>query len=125
MANVLLKLGHFFDDEMYLVQSKQMLQNIFPEIKTYPSGYSNWAILLMNEVFGLNEIAITGEGAEEKRIELENNFIPNKILLGGSSGTLPLLQDKWGGETKIFVCKNRTCQLPVTDVKEALEQVVN
>ncbi|MEJ6978820.1 thioredoxin domain-containing protein [Pedobacter sp. P351] len=125
MANVLLKLGHFFDDEMYLVQSKQMLQNIFPEIKTYPSGYSNWAILLMNEVFGLNEIAITGEEAEQKRREIENNFIPNKILLGGSSGTLPLLQDKWGGETKIFVCKNRTCQLPVTDVKEALEQVVN
>ncbi|MBC8054166.1 MAG: thioredoxin domain-containing protein [Sphingobacteriaceae bacterium] len=123
MANVLLKLGHFFDDEMYLVQSKQMLQNIFPEIKTYPSGYSNWAILLMNEVFGLYEIAITGTKAEQKRQELENYFIPNKILLGGTSGTLPLLQDKWLGQTKIFVCKNRTCQLPVTEINDALKQV--
>lgn len=123
MANVLLKLGHFFDDEMYLVQSKQMLQNIFPEIRTYASGYSNWAILLMNEVFGLYEIAITGDEAEQKRMELENNFIPNKILLGGSSGTLPLLRDKLGEETKIFVCKNRTCQLPVREVEEALKQI--
>lgn len=124
MANVLLKLGHFFDDEMYLVQSQQMLQNVFPEIKTYASGYSNWAILLMNEVFGLYEIAITGAGAEQKRKELEKYFIPNKILLGGTSGTLPLLQDKWLAETKIFVCKNRTCQLPVTEVSEAKTQLI-
>jgi len=123
MANNLLKLGHFFDDEMYLVQYKQMLQNIFPEIKTYPSGYSNWAILLLNEVFGLNEIAITGTDTDRKRNELEKYFIPNKILLGGSSGTLPLLQDKWADNTKIYVCKNRTCQLPVTEVAEALKQI--
>ena len=81
--------------------------------------------MLLNEVFGLNEIAITGTKAEEKRREFENYFIPNKILLGGSSGTLPLLQDKWTDETKIFVCKNRTCQLPVTEVKEALKQIVS
>jgi hypothetical protein len=125
MANNLYKLGHFFDDEMYLVQSSQMLQNIFPQIKTYASGYSNWAILLMNQIFGIYEIAITGPQAEQKRQELEKTFIPNKILLGGSSGTLPLLQDKWVGETKVFVCKNRTCQLPVTEVSEALKQIVN
>jgi hypothetical protein len=124
MANNLHKLGHFFDDEMYLVQSAQMLQNIFPQIKTYASGYSNWAILLLNQIFGIYEIAITGAEAEQKRQELEKNFIPNKILLGGSSGTLPLLQDKWVGETKIFVCKNRTCQLPVTEVAEALKQII-
>ena len=125
MANNLHKLGHFFDDEMYLVQSSQMLQNIFPQIKTYASGYSNWAILLMNQIFGIYEIAITGPQAEQKRQELEKTFIPNKILLGGSSGTLPLLQDKWVGETKVFVCKNRTCQLPVTEISEALKQIVN
>lgn len=125
MANNLLKLGHFFDDEMYLEQTKQMLQNVFPQIKTYPSGYSNWAILLLNVVFGLYEIAITGPDSEEKRKEIENYFIPNKILLGGTSGTLPLLADKWTDDTKVYVCKNRTCQLPVTEIKEALKQIFN
>jgi hypothetical protein len=123
MANNLLKLGHFFYDEMYLDQYKQMLRNIFPQIKTYASGYSNWAILLLTEVFGLNEIAITGDSSEQKRQELENYFIPNKILLGGTTGTLPLLKDKWLSETRIFVCKNRTCMLPVTEVTEALKQL--
>jgi hypothetical protein len=79
----------------------------------------------MNEVFVLLEIAVTGPEAEQKRRELERNFIPNKILLGGTQGTLPLLKDKWVDETKIFVCKNRTCQLPVTEVKEALKQIFN
>lgn len=124
MAINLFRLGHLFQDEGYLAQSAEMLRTVFPSIKTYGSAYSNWGILLMNEVFGVYEIAITGSDSEKLRAELENNFIPNKILLGGSAGTLPLLQDKFVGETKIFVCKNRTCRLPVTTVSEALGQLI-
>src|SRR5690606_18871772 len=123
MAINLFKLGHLFQEETYLSQSAEMLRTVFPSIKTYGSAYSNWGILLMSFVFGVHEIAITGSESEQLRAELENNFIPNKILLGGSSGTLPLLQDKFVGETKIFVCKNRTCRLPVTTVSEALGQL--
>jgi len=123
MAINLFKLGHLFQEETYLSQFAEMLRTVFPSIKTYGSAYSNWGILLMNVVFGVYEIAITGSESEQLREELENNFIPNKILLGGSSGTLPLLQDKFVGETKIFVCKNRTCRLPVTTVSEALGQL--
>lgn len=123
MAHNFYKLGHFFDDESYLSHARQMLKNVFPHIKTYGSSYSNWASLLLNEVFGIYEIAITGSEAEAKRGELERNYIPNKILLGGISGTLPLLQDKWSDNTKIYICKNRTCHLPVTSVNEALKQI--
>jgi len=123
MAINLFKLGHLFQEEIYLSQSAEMLRTVFPSIKTYGSSYSNWGILLQNMIIGVYEIAITGPDFEQIREELENNFIPNKILLGGSSGTLPLLQDKFVGETKIFVCKNRTCRLPVTTVSEALEQL--
>ena len=123
MASNLHKLGHFFDNPLYLDTSAQMLRNIKPHIKSYGSSYSNWACLLLNEVFAIYEIAITGEQAEEKRGELEKFYIPNKILLGGTTGSLPLLQDKWGSETKIFVCSNRTCKMPVTEVGEAIKQI--
>lgn len=125
MALNLFRLGHFFQRSDYLEQADVMLGNIFTEIKTYGPGYSNWSILLLYKVLGVYEIVITGLQFEEKRNEIEKNFIPDKILLGGSSGTLPLLQDKWGDSTKIFVCKNRTCRLPVTEVAEALKQIVN
>ena len=123
MANNLYKLSHFYDDQGYLKIAKQMLRNVVSHIKSYGSGYSNWASLLLNEVKGIYEIAITGPEAENKRQELERYYIPNKIILGGVSGTLSLLQDKWGNNTRIFVCRNRTCHLPVTEIKDALKQI--
>jgi len=71
-------------------------------------------------VFGIYEIAITGEDFESKRREIENNYIPNKIMLGGKKGSLPLLQNRFGAVTQIFICKDKTCGLPATDVKSAL-----
>jgi uncharacterized protein YyaL (SSP411 family) len=123
MAHVLMKLGHLYDESAFLARAEQMLRNVHPKIKTYGSAYSNWANLLLNQVFGYNEIAITGNDFEQKRAELDRYYIPNKILLGGSAGSLPLLQDKWGDETRIFVCRYKTCQLPVTQVSEALKQI--
>lgn len=125
MAHNLFKIGHFYDQKEYLNISRQMLRNVHSQIKTYGSGYSNWASLLLYHVFGVYQIAITGTAAEEKRMELEKYYIPNKILLGGSSGTLPLLKDKWASETKIYVCQNRTCLLPVTAVIDAIKQIDN
>lgn len=123
MANNLFKLGHFFGDQNYLDKASQMLKNVLPFMKSYGSGYSNWAILLLNEVFGIYEIAITGSEAETLRAEMEKYYIPNKILLGGSAGSLPLLHDKWGDKTRIFICQNRTCQMPVEHVSDALKQI--
>lgn len=125
MAHNLFKLGHFFNDDRYLKVSDQMLRTVQPQIIRYPSGYSNWASLLLYRIFGVYEIAITGSEAEQKRLELEKYYIPNKILLGGTSGTLPLLQDKWHTETKIYVCRNRSCSLPVGEVINAIKQIDN
>lgn len=123
MAHNLKKLSQFFDNERYRKIYLQMLKTVAPSIKSYASGYSNWASLLLQEVAGSFEIAITGEHFDEKRMELEKLYIPNKIILGGKQGGLPLLQDKFIGETKIFVCKDKSCQLPVSDVNEAIKQI--
>jgi uncharacterized protein YyaL (SSP411 family) len=123
MAQNLYKLGQYFEISDFNLRSEQMLKNVYSQIKSYGSSYSNWAILLLFKIKGIFEIVITGSEAEIRRRELEEFYIPNKILLGGKGGTLPLLQDKWGKETKIFVCKNRTCQLPVTETIEAIKQI--
>ncbi len=125
MANNLFKMSHFYDDQSYWDISDQMLRNIHPTIKTYASAYSNWASLLMFRIFGIYEIAITGSESKEKRKEIEKYYIPNKILLGGTAGTLPLLNDKRLIETKIYVCRNKTCLLPVKEVIDAIKQIDN
>jgi uncharacterized protein YyaL (SSP411 family) len=120
MARNLKKLGLLFDNQLYQEISAQLLRNIVPHLARYGSSYSNWIMLLMEEVFGIYEIAITGEDFESRRREIENNYIPNKIMLGGKKGSLPLLQNRFGAVTQIFVCKDKTCGLPATDVKSAL-----
>jgi hypothetical protein len=125
MALNLLRLSHFFDDKSYSNIADQMLRTVQPHIIQYPSSYSNWASLLLLKIFGVIEIAIVGSEAEKKRLGLEKYYVPNKIFLGGTAGTLPLLRDKIHNDTKIYVCQNRTCSLPVTAVTEAIKQIDN
>lgn len=123
MGRVLKKLGLLYDDEEYLEISAQLLRNVTPQMAKYGSAYSNWCMLLLDEVFGTYEVAITGSNYDAKRVEIENNYIPNKIILGGTKGSLPLLTDKFGEETQIFICKDKTCSLPVHNTTDALKQI--
>jgi len=54
-------------------------------------------------------------------------FLPNIILFGGKSeGSLEVLKDRFVlGKTLIYVCENRTCQLPVEETKKALRQILS
>ena len=123
MAHNLKKLGLFFDDENFGGIARQLLNNIAPQISKYGASYSNWATLMLNEVFGLYELAITGENFEETRRNFEKNYVPNKIILGGKKGILPLLQGRFAKETRLFVCRDKTCGLPVNDIENALKQI--
>lgn len=125
MANNLKRLGLLFDNEPYQNISAQLLRNVVPQIAKYGSSYSNWCMLLLDEVFGIYEIAVTGQEAHKMRTGLEKNYIPNKIILGGKKGSLPLLQDKFAATTRIFICKDKTCGLPAGNIEEALKQIWN
>lgn len=123
MAQNLQKLGLFFDEETYTARASAMLKAVQPRIKAYGSAYANWSIQLLNEVYGINEIAIAGTDFRTVKKELDQHYIPNKITLAGTKSTLPLLQHKQSKDTKIYVCRNKTCQLPVATVAEALKHV--
>jgi len=114
------KLGLFFDDVNYISIADQQFANVFPQIKTYGSAYSNWAIYLLEEVYGCNEIALTGTQAESFRRELDQYYIPNKITLGGTKSDLPLLLNRAGLESKAYLCRNKTCSLPQESITSLL-----
>lgn len=125
MAKGLFYLGHYFDNQRYLDISQQMLNNVKPKMASYGSGHSNWAILMLHHAYPFYEIAIAGPEAQSKRQELEQHYIPNHLLLGTTQAeNLPLLEHKYTeGSTKIYVCVNKACQLPVSEVGEAVGQV--
>ena len=117
------KLGLIFDETRFIDLSDQILANVFPQIKAYGSTFSNWAIQLLQEVMGVYEIALTGPEYENMRKELDHHYLPNKVILGGKVGTLPLLDNRIGKSTQAFVCQNKTCSLPVTTVNDLLKLI--
>ncbi|MCO4293769.1 thioredoxin domain-containing protein [Solitalea sp. MAHUQ-68] len=123
MARALLKLGILLQNEEYLKQSGQMLTNVSEQIKKYASAYSNWALLMLENIFPFYEVAITGKGAVSRLVELDQYYIPNKLVMGGETGTLPLLEGKINEQPKVYVCVNRTCLMPVSQVVEAVQQM--
>lgn len=80
LAKGLYLLGTYFNERKYLNIASQMLNNVKSEITRYPSAYSNWALLLLNYVSPFNEIVISGKDVEQKRMELNQFYLPNKIL---------------------------------------------
>jgi uncharacterized protein YyaL (SSP411 family) len=122
MAKALFLLGTYFDDANYLSLSEQMLNNIQDDISSYGSGYSNWGILFLSHVSKFNEVAIVGNSVDEKRRELLQHYLPDMIFAGSpKESELPLLKDRFTeGRTLIYVCENKACQLPVSEVKDAL-----
>jgi uncharacterized protein YyaL (SSP411 family) len=123
MAQNLQKLGFLFDLPIFSDRAAAMLMAVHPQIKNYGSAYSNWALQLLNEVFGINEIAVVGVNAKEIVREFKFHYLPNKLFLAGTNSELPLLKDKQSQETKIYICRNKACQLPVSTVNEALELI--
>ncbi len=125
MANNLHQLGLFFYNQDYLDKAKQMLQNLQESVLTskQPGFYSNWCNLYLQLTRPTYEVAIVGENYEPLRKSMLRNYHPNAILLGGAKeGTLELLENKLTeGETRIYVCQNKVCKLPVTEVEKALD----
>jgi len=125
MARVLFTLGQLFDDPKYIAISTQQLNNVHAQMAGYPSGYSNWAQLMIAQVFPCYEIAITGPDALKRRAEFGPHYIPNRLFFGTTgTSTLPLLAEKSLADgTTIFVCVEKACKMPVSTVDDALKQM--
>ena len=123
MANNLFLLGHHLNRKDYLDMATQMLNNVVDDVNRYPSGYSNWLNLLLKQIYPFYEVAIVGEEALEKSLELREKYQPNKLICGSvQQSSLPLLEKRFNkGQTRIFVCENKVCQAPTEETVRALE----
>ena len=126
MAKVLFYLGIYFEDEKYSGISARMLHNVQEGMPAYGSGYSNWGILFLHQATQFHEIVVAGSDAEEKRMELNQHYLPNKILAGSVDGKskLSLLEQRFvTGKTLIYICENKACKLPTSNIEEAILQL--
>lgn len=125
MAKNLFKLSQYFDNDHFAKTAKIMLNNVKPEIQAYGSGYSNWLDLMLNYTEPFYEVAIIGDDVIKKISELNQHYIPNKIIVGSTKDEwLGLLENRYvADKTFIYVCVEKACQLPVTNIQDAIKQL--
>ncbi len=123
MAKNLFLLSHYYDLPGYKKISQRMLHNLKPQIKSYPSGYSNWLDLMINFSFNFYEVVIVGNESKDKLHALNKEYIPNKLLAGSNfDSERTLLKNRFSdGETLIYVCVNNSCKYPVKNVTKAID----
>lgn len=131
MAENLYTLSLLLERPDYAERADQMLGRVQPLVQQNADYLTNWAAQFALRARPTAEIAIVGPEAEPFRVELDADFYPNKVLCGttnlqetGADG-LPLLQHRGlvDGNTAVYVCYNRACQLPVTTVEKVWELV--
>ncbi|MDE2026472.1 MAG: thioredoxin domain-containing protein [Patescibacteria group bacterium] len=125
MAKDLFVLGQYFYDTSYTGKAKRMLDNEIANVVKLPMFNSNWGMLLEWQVGRFYEVSIVGQDWERKRQKFAKVYLPNVILAGGKDeGKLEMLKNKMvKGQTMIYVCQDKLCKLPVTEVNNALSQI--
>jgi uncharacterized protein YyaL (SSP411 family) len=97
---------------------------VVKNVKQSGPWYANWALLMGTLSYGTYEVAIMGDESLKMNLELQSLYLPTSLFLGGERENLPLLKGKLvEGKTLIYVCRNKTCKLPVYSLPDALQQL--
>jgi uncharacterized protein YyaL (SSP411 family) len=125
IAEQLFNIGHIIFDDEYLDLSDKMVSSVQKIIDGNINSYSVWGNNILNRVESFYEIAIIGPNAKKVTEDITEYFTPNTIVVQSEiESEIPLFIDRFfDDETYIYVCQNKTCQRPETNINLALEQV--
>ena len=121
MAKNLLLLSVMNETTEWGQRSEKMLEHLKPMILKYPTSFGNWAILLLHQVIGINEIKITGENDPVITACINNYFIPNKLVYFYKETNIALSEKNSENLTLIYVCKNNVCIEKISDINDVIK----
>jgi uncharacterized protein YyaL (SSP411 family) len=128
LARGLHRLGLLTYEEKYGKVASRMLGGMKELIAKEPGFLCNWANFYLESLVPTAEIAIVGPGAKAKAMALQRAYLPNAVVAWSETPTesVPLLQQKTPdseGNALIYVCVNRRCLRPLSEVADALAQL--
>ncbi len=126
MGHNLYVLSTYYDNSYYEKVYQNMLAQILPNID-YASAFSNWLSLWMNTLEGQKELAICGNNAVANTIQVQKNYAPQLLIAGTTTVVnLPFLQDRFDKDQDfLYLCTNKTCQIPEIKVENIINQIKN
>ena len=126
MAENLLELSLIFDRTDWRSRAEKMLEIIIPSAVKYPGSFGIWSSIILQQIIGIQEVAIVGSNHFLLSKKLLLNYLPNLVIMSSSkeNDEFPLLRSKINDMlTQVYVCKNYTCTAPFTEIDEAIIQI--
>ena len=126
MGENLRELAIIYDLPEWDNRALAMMVGLKPAMIKYPGSFGIWASLLLQELPGVNEIAVTGKGSIELAGTIQSRYIPNKIIMASNSKNdqFPMLAGKeFASAPLIYRCKNYACAAPVSNIDSLLKEI--
>ena len=123
MAYNLYQLGLIFENAKWQQMAIDLVSSVSNAVLNYPGSFGVWAGLLLEIVYGTNEIALVGQKSGDLIPEILKNFIPHRVFMATEKNekSYPLLADKpLKTNSYLYLCRNNTCLTPVFSVFELI-----
>jgi uncharacterized protein YyaL (SSP411 family) len=123
-VHALLRLSRFTGEESLSRPAMAILRALAQPMARYPHAFPNLLCALDFFLSDPFEIAIVGdpqeEGARALLREVFRHYFPNKVVACGNDSEVYLLKDRAriSGHSTAYVCRNNTCQAPITSSAE-------
>ena len=115
------RLGILLDRPEWREKALQMSQTLQETVGRYALSFSRWALAMTLEAYPYKEIAVIGDNALEKALELQQEYLPNRVVAASrvSTPVVPLLAGKPGAtDALIYVCRDFACLRPVVSLDD-------
>ena len=109
--------------------ARRSLASMSDLLGKHPLGFGQWLVALDDALATPVEVAIIGDpGVEDTRAMLDvvlGRYRPHQLLAAGSGDVPPLLKhrEQMDGKVTAYVCRNRVCRAPVSDVVMLLDML--
>jgi uncharacterized protein YyaL (SSP411 family) len=123
-AEVLFYLSEYYQNDDYLTRAQTAVAYALRKDAALGVYVANWARLAQMMDVQPYEVAVTGGESVRYAVEIQGEYLPTALFMGGQEENLPLLENKLKpGVTMIYVCRNRVCKQPTDKIEEALRQL--
>lgn len=124
MCRNLLELSKLMLNTQYRAIAMDMLDRMVPRFKSYPAGFSNWMLALLEAFDTSQELVVVGEDADAWRESTSQKYLPFVTKIFTESETLPITEGRFvEGKTLGYVCTGNVCHQPVESLESLLDSI--
>ena len=114
----LIKLWRLLGIKKYEERAVKMLTEMSGSIDFAP-GFSNWLLAILEWQTESVEVVFTGPDATSNSSRFQEKLQPFVLVAASTvESELPLFQGRGGEHSAIYVCRNRSCDLPIYRVED-------